>query len=366
MIVVVKIGTSSITEVDGTIKSDAVAKLSSEVAAAIADGHQAVVVSSGAIGAGLPVLGFEQGRPRDSVTLQALSAVGQSRLMSLYQECLDSYGLICGQVLLAPRDFLERPQYLHAQRTLNRLLKLGVVPIVNENDAVADDAIRWGDNDRISALVAHMVGAELLVLLTDTEGVHTADPRSNDETRVVEEITDLSLLDELAAAAGGAGTDRGSGGMSSKLAAARIASLSGVRTVIAAADRDQVVADALDHSPGAGTTVAAQPQRLSARKLWIGFAMVPSGTVWVDAGARRAMVERGASLLAIGITRFEGAFQPGDAVDVRGPDDQVFARGLMEVSSEDMDSVVGLRSDALPAGAPDEVIHRDSLTVLPW
>ena len=366
MIVVVKIGTSSITEVDGTIKADAVAKLSREVAAAIADGHQAVVVSSGAIGAGLPVLGFEQGRPRDSVTLQALSAVGQSRLMSLYQECLDGYGLICGQVLLAPRDFLERPQYLHAQRTLNRLLKLGVVPIVNENDAVADDAIRWGDNDRISALVAHMVGAELLVLLTDTEGVHTADPRSNDETRIVEEITDLSLLDELAAAAGGAGTDRGSGGMSSKLAAARIASLSGVRTVIAAADRDQVVADALDHSPGAGTTVAAQPQRLSARKLWIGFAMVPSGTVWVDDGARRAVVERGASLLAIGITRFEGAFQPGDAVDVRGPDDQVFARGLMEVSSDDMDSVVGLRSDALPAGAPDEVIHRDSLTVLPW
>ena len=365
MIVVVKIGTSSITETDGTIRAEAVAKLSGEVAAAVADGHQAVVVSSGAIGAGLPVLGFDQGRPRDSVTLQALSAVGQSRLMALYQERLGGYGLICGQVLLAPRDFLERTQYLHAQRTLNRLLKLGVVPIVNENDAVADDAIRWGDNDRISALVAHMVGAELLVLLTDTEGVHTADPRSDAEARIVEEITDLGLLDELAAAAGGAGTDRGSGGMASKLAAARIASWSGVRTVIAAADRPNVVADALAHGSGVGTTVAPQPQRLSARKLWIGFAMVPTGTVRVDAGARRAMVERGASLLAIGITGFEGVFQPGDAVDVRGPDDQIFARGLVEVSSDDMDSVVGLRSDALPAGAPDEVIHRDSLTVLP-
>lgn len=365
MIVVVKIGTSSITEADGTIRTEAVAKLSGEVAAAVAEGHQAVVVSSGAIGAGLPVLGFEQGRPRDSVTLQALSAVGQSRLMALYQEFLDGYGLICGQVLLAPRDFLERTQYLHAQRTLSRLLKLGVVPIVNENDAVADDAIRWGDNDRISALVAHMVGAELLVLLTDTEGVHTADPRSDAEARIVEEITDLSLLDELAAAAGGAGTDRGSGGMASKLAAARIASWSGVRTVIAAAQRQGVVADALAHVPSVGTTVAAQPQRLSARKLWIGFAMVPTGTVRVDAGARRAMVERGASLLAIGITGFEGAFQPGDAVDVRGPDDQVFARGLVELSSEDMDSVVGLRTDAMPPGAPDEVIHRDSLTVLP-
>ena len=365
MIFVAKIGTSSITETDGTIKAEAVAKLSGEVAAAVADGHQAVVVSSGAIGAGLPVLGFEQGRPRDSVTLQALSAVGQSRLMAMYQESLDGFGLICGQVLLAPRDFLERPQYLHAQRTLNRLLKLGVVPIVNENDAVADDAIRWGDNDRIAALVAHMVGAELLVLLTDTEGVHTADPRSDVEARIVEEITDLSLLDELAAAAGGAGTDRGSGGMASKLAAARIASWSGVRTVIAAAQRDQVVADALAHEAGVGSTVAAQPQRLSARKLWIGFAMVPSGTVRVDAGARRAVVERGASLLAIGITGYEGVFQPGDAVDVRGPDDHIFARGLVEVSSVDMGSVVGLRSDAMPSGAPGEVIHRDSLTVLP-
>lgn len=365
MIVVVKIGTSSITEADGTIRSEAVAKLSREVAAAVSDGHQAVVVSSGAIGAGLPVLGFDRGRPRDSVTLQALSAVGQSRLMALYQECLDGYGLVCGQVLLAPRDFLERPQYLHAQRTLSRLLKLGVVPIVNENDAVADDAIRWGDNDRIASLVAHMVGAELLVLLTDTEGVHTADPRSDAEARIVEEITDLSLLEELTEAAGGAGTERGSGGMASKLAAARIASLSGVRTVIAAAHTDRVVADALAHKPGSGTTVAAQSQRMGARKLWIGFAMMPSGAVKVDAGARRAVVEQGASLLAIGITGFEGDFGPGDAVDVRGPDDQVFARGLVEVSSADMDSVVGLRSDAMPPGMPDEVIHRDSLTVLP-
>ncbi len=365
MIVVIKIGTSSITEADGTIRSEAVAKLTGEVAAAVSDGHQAVVVSSGAIGAGLPVLGFDRGRPRDSVTLQALSAVGQSRLMAMYQECLDGYGLICGQVLLAPRDFLERPQYLHAQRTLNRLLKLGVVPIVNENDAVADDAIRWGDNDRIASLVAHMVGAELLVLLTDTEGVHTADPRSDAEARIVEEITDLSLLEELTEAAGGAGTERGSGGMASKLAAARIASLSGVRTVIAAAHRDHVVADALAHKLGSGTTVAAQPQRMGARKLWIGFAMVPSGAVKVDAGARRAVVERGASLLAIGITDFEGDFGPGDAVDVRGPDDQAFARGLVEVSSADMDSVVGLRSDAMPPGMPDEVIHRDSLIVLP-
>jgi len=365
VIVVVKIGTSSITEADGTVRAEAVAKLSGEVAAAAAGGHQAVVVSSGAIGAGLPVLGFDQCRPRDSVTLQALSAVGQSRLMALYQQWLEGFGLICGQVLLTPRDFLERTQYLHAQRTLKRLLKLGVVPIVNENDAVADDAIRWGDNDRIAALVAHMVGADLLVLLTDTAGVYTADPRTDPDARIVGEITDLPMLEELAANAGGAGTDRGSGGMASKLAAARIASLSGVRSVVAAADRPRVVADAMAQRPGVGTTVLPQPEQLSARKLWIGFAMAPSGALRVDAGARRAVAERGASLLAIGITGHEGDFQRGDSVEVLGPDGDTFARGLVEVSSADMDSVKGLRSGDLPPGAPDEVIHRDSLTVLP-
>ncbi|MXW41775.1 MAG: glutamate 5-kinase [Acidimicrobiia bacterium] len=365
MTVVVKIGTSSITEADGTIKSEAIHKLTSEIAAVIATGQQVVVVSSGAIGAGLPVLGFEQGWPKDSVTLQALSAVGQSRLMALYQRNLDSFGLICGQVLLVPRDFLERAQYLHAQHTLNKLLELGVVPIVNENDAVADDAIRWGDNDRIAALVAHMVRADLLLLLTDIAGVYEADPRSHPDVQIIPEINDMSLLDELVSKAGGAGSSRGSGGMASKLAAARIASWSGVRTVIASADRSQVLADAVAQACDVGTTVVPQPHRLSARKLWLGFAVPPSGIIWVDTGAQRAVVERGASLLSVGVTDHEGDFKAGDTVEVRGPDGETFARGPVEVSAAEIRSLVELHSSEQISSSSLEVIHRDFLAVLP-
>ena len=178
MIVVAKIGTSSITDAEGQVSTDAVAKLCGEVARLRDDGHQVVIVTSGAIAAGLPALGLGgRHRPRDAVTLQAVSAVGQSRLMQVYDDALGAHGLVAGQVLLAPLDFMQRRQYLHARGTVRRLLELGVVPVVNENDAVADDEIRFGDNDRLAALVAHLVGAELLVLLTDTPGLLTADPR---------------------------------------------------------------------------------------------------------------------------------------------------------------------------------------------
>ncbi len=364
MTVVVKIGTSSITETNGTIKRKAIAKLISEVAQTVANTTQVVVVSSGAIGAGLPALGGEKAWTKDPVTSQALSAVGQSRLMALYQQNLDSFNLICGQVLLAPRDFLERTQYLHAQRTLQKLLQLGVVPIVNENDAVADDAIRWGDNDRVAALVAHMVQAELLLLLTDTAGVYEADPRSHPDAQIVREIRDMNFLEELAAKAGGAGTIRGSGGMASKLAAARIASWSGIRTVIASADRPRVLADAMSFQGDVGTTVAPQPRRLSARKLWLCFAVPASGIIQVDAGAQKAVVERGASLLAVGVISCDGDFQVDDMVELQGPDGEIFARGLTKVSASELQSLAGLHSAEQPGGSPAQIIHRDYLTVL--
>ncbi len=183
-VVVAKIGTSSVTDGQGQIVAEAIAKLCREVAELRADGHRVVVVTSGAIGAGLPALGLGgDRRPRDPVTLQAVSAVGQSRLMRVYDDALAAHGLVAGQVLLAPLDFVDRRQYLHARGTLTRLLELGVVPVVNENDAIADDEIRFGDNDRIAALVAHLVGADTLVLLTDTPGLLTADPRLRRRTR---------------------------------------------------------------------------------------------------------------------------------------------------------------------------------------
>src|SRR5579862_8865968 len=191
-VVVAKVGTSSITDDHGDIVQAAIEKLCADVASVRAQGHRVVVVTSGAIAAGLPVLGLGgEARPRDPVTLQAVSAVGQSRLMRVYDDALAAHGLVAGQVLLAPLDFVDRRQYLHARGTLTRLLELGVVPVVNENDAIADDEIRFGDNDRIAALVAHLVGADTLVLLTDTPGLLTADPRLDDSASLIEEIVEV-------------------------------------------------------------------------------------------------------------------------------------------------------------------------------
>ena len=366
MKIIVKIGTSSITDDSGAIVTPAIAKLCAEVASLMDDGHQVVIVSSGAIAAGLPALGLGgASRPRDAVTLQAVSAVGQNRLMQVYGDELARHGRLAGQILLAPLDFVVRQQYLHARGTLNRLIELGVVPVVNENDAIADDEIRFGDNDRIAALVAHSVEADLLVLLTDAPGLLTADPRLDSDASLIEEI--LEVDHALEAMAGGAGTDRGSGGMASKVAAAKIASWSGVRTVIAAAHRPGVIADAVAGVAGVGTVVHARQRqrRLPARKLWIAFAVGAAGTIVVDDGARRALVSNGRSLLAAGVVGVEGSFLADDAVELATPDGQVFAKGLVRADAAAIKEAAGKRSGDLPDGTPPWVIHRDDLVVLP-
>ncbi len=363
-VVVAKIGTSSITDDHGDIDVDAVQKFCAEVAALHAAGHQVVAVTSGAIAAGLPAIGMGgDKRPSDAVTLQAVSAIGQSRLMRVYDESFATHGLVAGQVLLAPLDFGIRQQYLHARATLTRLLELGVIPVVNENDAIADDEIRFGDNDRLSALVAHLVGADLLVLLTDAPGLLTADPRIDDQASLIEEV--LEVTADLERVAGGAGSARGSGGMSSKVAAAKMASWSGVRTVIAAAHRDGVLADAVAGTPGVGTVVAPRSQRISARKLWIAFALESGGRITVDDGARRALLERGVSLLPAGVTAVQGAFQADQGVEIVGPDGVVFAKGLAQVGAADLAAVLGRRTGDLPEGMVHEVVHRDDLVIVP-
>jgi glutamate 5-kinase len=237
------------------------------------------------------------------------------------------------------------------------------VPVVNENDVLADDEIRFGDNDRIAALVAHLLAADVLVMLTDTAGVLTADPRLDAGASLIEEILEVDA--SLEAAAGGAGTARGSGGMASKLAAAKIAAWSGVRTVIAAADRDGVLAGAVAGDPGVGTVVRPRPKRLGARKLWIAFAVGSSGTVVVDDGARAALIERNVSLLPAGVVAVRGGFAAGDAVEVAGSDGRPFAKGLVQVSASVLAAVAGRRTADLAEGIPHEVVHRDDLVVLP-
>ncbi len=360
---VVKIGTSSLTDERGAIDEAAIAKVCAEIASVREDGHRVVAVTSGAIAAGLPVLGLAENRPRDPVTLQAVSAIGQSRLMGVWDRHLAAHDLIGGQVLLAPLDFAVRDQYLHARATLTRLLDLGVVPVVNENDAIADDEIRFGDNDRIAALVAHLVRAEALVLLTDIAGVLTADPRLDESASLIEEILEVDA--SLEALAGGAGSVRGSGGMATKLAAAKIAAWSGVRTVIAAADRPGVVADALADVAGVGTVVRPRSRTLTARKLWIAFAISSSGTVVVDWGARRALEEQGRSLLPAGVVGAQGSFGAGDAVEIADDAGSVFAKGIVGLSAGRLREVAGVRTAELPEGVPHEVIHRDDLVVLP-
>jgi glutamate 5-kinase len=361
VIAVVKIGTSSITRESGALDDAAMVKLCAEIAEARRRGHAVVLVSSGAIAAGLPALGIVE-RPRDIGTLQAVAAVGQPRLMERFGSLLGAHGIVAGQVLLTPYDFGHRSQYLHARETLARLLDLGVVPVVNENDTIADDEIRYGDNDRLAALVSHLVGAGVLVLLTDTSGVFTADPRLDAAASLIEEIVEVDAA--LEAVAGGAGTERGSGGMASKLAAAKIAAWSGVRAVIADAREADVVVGAIEDR-GVGTVVQPRAQRLSSRKLWIAFARGASGRVVVDEGARRALVEGGRSLLPAGVRAVEGSFEPEDAVEVVDGDGRVFAKGLVGVGAATLRSVAGRRTDQLPDGVAHEVIHRDDLVILP-
>jgi glutamate 5-kinase len=363
VIIVVKIGTSSLTDIGGEIDTNAIEKLCTEVAGLRSHGHKVVVVTSGAISAGLPALGLHGNRPTDMATLQAVSAVGQGRLIRTYDDILGRHGLVGGQVLLAPLDFVHRQQYLHARQTLTRLLELGVVPIVNENDAVADDEIRFGDNDRLAALVAHLVGADLLILLTDTAGMFTADPRLDEAASLIEEIVEVDHA--LEQAAGGPATAQGSGGMASKLAAAKIASWSGVRAVIAKADRPGVLGDAVDGEPGVGTVVRPHDRRLPARKLWIAFAVGSAGTIIVDDGARRALMERGGSLLPAGVVEVRGSFAAEDAVEIAGPDGRVFAKGLAAHASTRIQDWRGKRTSDLPADVAHEVVHRDDLVVLP-
>lgn len=361
-VAVVKVGTSSVTNSLGELDDAALTKLCRDVVAARVAGWQVVLVLSGAVAAGMPALGMRK-RPTDVGVLQAIAAVGQPRLIARANELLGKHDVVAGQVLLTPYDFVNRSQYLHARETFERLLDLGVLPIVNENDTVADDEIRYGDNDRLAALVSHLLKAEVLVILTDTRGLFTSDPRLDREASLIEEIVEVDAA--LEAVAGGTGSARGSGGMASKLAAAKIAAWSGVRAVIAAATVDDVIVGALEARSGVGTTVRARPDRLSARKLWIAFAQGAKGRIVVDDGARRALLNNGGSLLAAGVRSVEGDFEAGEAVEVVGLDGVAFAKGLVSANAATVRDLAGKRSADVDPDLPSAVIHRDDLVVLP-
>jgi glutamate 5-kinase len=354
--VVVKVGSSSLASPDGHLAHDRVDALVDALAALRAEGREVVLVSSGAIAAGLGPLRLAK-RPRDLATLQAAASVGQGALVHAYSVAFAARGLTVGQVLLTADDVVRRGHYLNARRTLDRLLALGVVPVVNENDAVATAEIRFGDNDRLAALVAHLVAADLLVLLSDVDGVYDRDPRRPGAT-LLDTLTDLDAVD-----AGRSGSGVGTGGMATKLDAARIAAASGVAVVVAHAD---AVAGAVRGT--AGTYVPATGPRAGSRLLWLAHASTPNGRLVLDDGAVRAVVERRLSLLPAGVVAAEGEFVAGDPVELVAPDRRVVARGLVNYGSAELPALLGRSTRDLAAelgpAYEREVVHRDDLVLL--
>ena len=362
MNLVVKIGSSSVTNIDFEVSHDVLDKLCDQILDVRNEGHRVALVTSGAIALGLGHLEIRGDRPSEMVLLQAASAIGQVQLIATYAQKLAARGIRCGQVLLSASDFMERRQYLSAKSTILKMLDLGVVPIINENDAVADDEIRLGDNDRIAALVAGLVNADVLVLLTDQDGLFSADPRYFEDATLIEQVQEVTR--ELAALGGGKGTNRGSGGMATKIMAARIAAWSGVETLIAAAAGDSVLTAAAKHANGQGTWIARSQRRLPARKLWIAFALPVSGSVKVDDGAQKAICKRGSSLLAVGVREVIGNFSAGDAIEIHAIGGAIVAKGLARLSSEEVASLVGKQPTASDGENSAIVIHRDDLIVL--
>ena len=365
--IVVKLG-SSVVATPGGVDRDRIGRLAAEVARARAEGIDVVVVTSGARAAGLSRLGLSA-IPTRIAEQQAAAAVGQIRLMSLYERLFAEHDLHVGQVLLTAGDIEDRTRYLNAKHTLVHLLDHGVVPIVNENDSVAIEELKFGDNDRLSALVAGLVGADVLVLLTDVDGLYAGDPSvpGTPLVTVVEDADRAAAELEAGTGAGAAGA-LGSGGMLGKLRAARSASHRGVTTVIANGTVDGILSRALDPGDDVGTLVLPSASPISHRKHWIAYGVPRRGKLVVDAGAVAAVAGRGSSLLAAGIRRVEGSFAAGDCVGCIGPDGLEFARGLVAYDAADCERIRGASSGAirerLGYHIADEVVHRDDLVLL--
>ena len=360
--IVVKVGSSSLTTRTGGIDIERVQNLVDAVVERKRAGVQVVLVSSGAIAAGLAPLGLKS-RPTDLATQQAAASVGQSLLVAQYAQAFGEAGVTVGQVLLTAQDLLRRSLYRNAQRGLDRLLELGILPVVNENDTVSTDEIRFGDNDRLAALVAQVVHADALFLLSDVDGLYDGPPQRAG-ARLISDITDFAQLDVVEIGGTGA-AGVGLGGMATKVDAARIATSAGIPTIVTSA----ALAHEVIKGGDVGTLFHAPTGRTPTRLLWLAHATTPLGRLRVDAGAVAAIVERRLSLLPAGITAVSGTFVAGDPVDVASPDGNVVARGIVSFDSDELPTLIGRRTSdiaaELGAGFDREVIHRDDMVVLP-
>lgn len=358
--IVVKIGTKVITSRDRSLDTGRMKDIVSQLAGVLKGGTDIVLVSSGAIGAGLSLLGLKK-RPSDLASLQAAAAIGQNHLMHLYSQFFRPFKLHVGQILLTQEDFNDRARYLNIKHTINTLLKYGAIPIINENDTVATEEIKCGDNDRLSSLVADICQADLLVLLTDVDGL------LDSEGNVISDVREITP--SITRLGGKSHCDLGTGGMATKIEAARTAIRAGMNCVIANGRGKDVISEIAHGSPGIGTTFyAGRGSRFLAKKRWIAFSSRPKGIISIDNGAKTALCDKDKSLLASGIIDCGGHFRRGDVVKIEDASGREVARGIVNYSAQDISKIRGLKTNrfksVLGAEGPDEVIHKDNLVVL--
>ncbi len=364
-LIVFKVGSSTLMGADGELDLEFVRSLCAQICELRRAGNKVVLVSSGAAAVGRSLLGFSE-RPSDIPTLQACAAAGQTTLIERYAEVLAGEGVRCGQVLLTRGDVVDRTGYLNARNTFERLLELDVVPIVNENDTVSVREFSFGDNDMLGAIVASLIDADLYVILSDIDGLYTANPETDPEARLVERVEKVDA--SVVAMAGGVSSSYGTGGMATKVRAGRAMIAAGIPMVICRGRSPRALLDAVEGKGPHTSFVAPEGAgHEQARKLWIGLAGVSKGSVTIDDGAARALERDGASLLPVGITEVEGDFAAGETISVTDASGTLVARGISRYSADDLRRVRGLKLDIIARFWPDRAdcpaIHRDELLV---
>ena len=362
--VVVKIGTGVLTTDDGYVDKEQIQRLAGQVVELKKMGYDVVVVSSGAIGSGMGELGIEK-RPSTLPELQAVAAIGQSKLIGTYDECFKLHGYHAAQILLTREDFEDRQRYLNTCNTIHTLFQMNAIPVVNENDTISVDEIKFGDNDALSALVTNLLNAELLIILSSVDGLYDRFPTAKSKAAVVPMVENISH--EVKQLAFDSKTARGVGGMQTKLEAASVVTNAGEAVIIANGRMDNVLKKIVQ-CENVGTLFLPKEEKLTSRKRWIGYTIKPKGKIYVDDGAMHALAEKGKSLLASGIVSVEGAFGKGDIVSVCKKEDRaIFARGLINYSSQEIEKIKGCNTShiakVLGYKLYDEVIHRDNMVI---
>lgn len=361
---VIKIGSSSLTSKAGGLDKVSMKRFVNEVSSLIKRGMEVIIVTSGAIAAGLENLNIKK-KPEDITLLQAAASIGQVELMRLYSNLFLTSGLKIGQILLTHEDTTRRKQYLNIKNTIKKLIGLNIVPVINENDSVAVDEIKFGDNDELAALVAILAESDILIILTDIDGMYDKNPRIYSDAKLISYIDKIN--EDIEKAAGGIGSTYGIGGMESKIKAAKICSFSGIKTIIANSRRKNIL-NKIIAGEDVGTFFAPQTvKKVKSIKKWIAFGMKTKGGIVIDRGAEEAVLNKGKSILAVGVVKVDGKFNKGDTLKVFSLDSKLIAKGISNFSSEDIEKIKGKNRDKIlsefDTSMCSEVIHRDCLVV---